>query len=332
MLHPRVGTTGSAAQHLAIGHIPAATETAAQMATAAGAAPLWPEAYYWIVTRNTWAVFDIPGAQHPTVVSRVPLQQWTQNGLDHQKFRPVLRKVDSEGRQWYTFHRKGHATQCIALSGYPYSTAYGKALVMENCPLFKFSITSKIPNHLLFTAFHKSDGWWQWAAKPWGSFWDVAEGSTDDGAPIITWDHHDGWNQQFMLYFAESTPPLPAPPPPPPPDDPLPPPDDPSPPLTPDLALSGNPTYTASTQQITANFRNQGSANAGSFVVHMAINNYVWCSNTYTGLAVGQSTTFACDMSSLASGTYTYQVVLDTYSTVAESNESNNEYHSYFTK
>lgn len=314
---------------------PAAPAASAASVSTADAAPLWPEAYYWINVRHSGKVITVPGG----AISSYPnyprlIQQGlgpTYNGnSDWQEFRPVLRKVDGLGRQWYTFHRKNHAAECISTY-----QEYGKPsfpLEMRGCGAQDYwRYWSDIPHRFLFTAFYLGDGYWTWTGWDKNTTWDISGSSVNDGGEFITYYPQNSPNQQIMLYRVEDAPyinwnyqPI---------DRPAPPPPSPAPTtLKPDLAMSGTPSYDSVKHTWTASFTNKGSANAGSFTVSMRIDGNLWCGVSVNSLGVGQVASTTCDFTSLPLGNYQYQVSLDNFGTVNESIESNNEYHQLFTR
>jgi hypothetical protein len=109
-------------------------------------------------------------------------------------------------------------------------------------------------------------------------------------------------------------------------------PTNPDPPMTPkaDLALEGKPTYDESTKKLTVKFKNYGNANASSFIMQITINGYVVVQQPYASMTAGQGDTVVFDATNLAPGRYNFATNLDVYDTVVESNDSNNEFHSYF--
>jgi subtilase family serine protease len=78
------------------------------------------------------------------------------------------------------------------------------------------------------------------------------------------------------------------------------------------------------------NIKNAGTANAGAFRLSIFVNNTNIHDFVYTGLAAGQSATATYDMTGLQSGNYTYNFSIDSYNTVVESTDQNNEKHGIF--
>ncbi|MEV6282748.1 CARDB domain-containing protein [Kribbella sp. NPDC051770] len=295
----------------------------AEHTAASGTAALWPEAYYWIKARHSGKVVTLPAGStgnYPINLVQQGLTPTTNGHPDWQRFRPVLRKVDQYGRQWYTFHRANNSKECIRTNQ---ETGYN--LHIGPCNWSNWKYWDQIDSHYLFTAYPQSDGYWSWMGWWQNTTWDVRYGSAKDGAPILSYAPHGGVNQQFMLYKVQDAEPVnwnysPTNSPPP----------APVPTQKPDLVLTGTPSYSQTTKKITAEFTNQGNAGAGPFVVSMLIDNGVWCSVSVQSLTVGQVASITCDFTSLSPGSYNFAVNLDTFGTVAESIEGNNEYHSTF--
>jgi hypothetical protein len=278
----------------------------------ANASALWPEAYYWIKARHSGKVITNPtGAGSGTVnLVQQGLSPTTNGHPDWQLFRPVLRKVDEYGRQWYTFHRMDHSHQCIRTledSGYP--------LHLQRCDYDDWHYWNQIDPHFLFTAHYQGDGYWSWMGWWKYTTWDVSGSSQNNGAPILTYGPHGQPNQQFMLYrvrdadyidwnYSSSNAPEPTPP-------------------KPDFQFIVGPCIKAGEQLIYATFKNVSTAAAGAFRVALQINNGTVADIGYTGMAGDATQAVSASIAGL-SGADSYNLVLDQYNTVDEENEYDN--------
>ncbi|MFF5174202.1 RICIN domain-containing protein [Micromonospora sp. NPDC000089] len=295
--------------------------------------PLWrDDAYYKIIARNSGGVLDIPNGENAYSGNQVQIGQWPYHGGANQLWRPVLDRF-ADGVQYYTFHRKGAYSQCLAADHRPSLTWN---LVLDGCYSWPTSpFTDPIDDRFLFWPEHQADGWWAWRAKGSNRVWDISWNSVEAGAPVVIYPKSTltgAWNQQFMLYYVEEAGPKPTPPPstpPVPPTSPTPP----APTPKPDLAWDGGLTWNEGSKRIEGKIKNQGTANAPGFLVSAKLNyGGQWHEigpATFYGLAPGGTATVFFYPSALPAGQYSYNFVADYASAVVESNEGNNALNGY---